>query len=202
MLLAIPIMRWVNLTRKDMKFIQMNHIRKMRLKMTYPMSNGKIGNRENLAEEEAMSFSEYEEFFEIWRFEECSELMQAVQRGDIMLFNKEQSKILWSMFVSPNVKHLMRMDMKVFSKIEYCDVDFDRKESADDLFYRFNELSDHPQYVFLFFGEKHLCITPYSLLQKYWNYCFLPSDETTIIITPQNKHFLFSYEERFFIVTR
>lgn len=166
------------------------------------MSNGKIGNRENLAEEEAMSFSEYEEFFEIWRFEECSELMQAVQRGDIMLFNKEQSKILWSMFVSPNVKHLMRMDMKVFSKIEYCDVDFDRKESADDLFYRFNKLSDHPQYVFLFFGEKHLCITPYSLLQKYWNYCFLPSDETTIIITPQNKHFLFSYEERFFIVTR
>ena len=149
-----------------------------------------------------MSFSEYEDFFEKWRFVECSELMQAVQCGDIIFFNKEQSKILWSMFVSPSVKHLMRMDMKVFSNIEYCDVDFDRKESADDLFYRFNELSDCPQSVFLFFGEKHLCITPYSLLQKYWNYYFLPSDETTIIITPQNKYFLFSYEERFFIVTR
>ncbi|MDA8481394.1 hypothetical protein NNO04_22450, partial [Citrobacter sp. Awk 4] len=80
-----------------------------------------------------MSFSEYEDFFEIWRFEECPDLMQAVKCGDIIFFSKEQSKTLWSMFVSSNVKHLMKMDMRIFSKIERYDVDFDRKESADEL---------------------------------------------------------------------
>ncbi|EGW1917086.1 hypothetical protein D1K53_22745 [Salmonella enterica] len=149
-----------------------------------------------------MSFSKGKDFFEMWRFEECPDLVRAVECGDIILFNQEQSKILWSMFVSSNAKHLMRMDMNIFSKIEHYDVDFDRKESADKLFCKFNELSGYPQSVFLFFSEKYLCITPYVTLQKYWNHYFLPSDETTIIITPKNSHFLFSYEERFFIVTR
>ncbi|ECV1173609.1 hypothetical protein ED387_22650, partial [Salmonella enterica subsp. enterica serovar Worthington] len=143
-----------------------------------------------------MSFSKDKNFFEMWRFEECYDLMRAVECGDIILFNKEQSKTLWSMFVSSNAKHLMRMDMNIFSKIEHYDVDFDRKESADELFCKFYELSGYPQSVFLFFSEKYLCITPYITLQKYWNYYFLPSDETAIIITPQNSHFLFSYEER------
>ncbi|EHP1086111.1 hypothetical protein KN938_003889, partial [Salmonella enterica subsp. enterica serovar Worthington] len=58
-----------------------------------------------------MSFSKDKNFFEMWRFEECYDLMRAVECGDIILFNKEQSKTLWSMFVSSNAKHLMRMDM-------------------------------------------------------------------------------------------
>ncbi|HFL5522389.1 TPA: hypothetical protein ACG4A5_003519 [Salmonella bongori] len=149
-----------------------------------------------------MSFSENKDFFEAWRFEECPDLMSAVEGGDIILFNKEQSKILWSMLISSNKKHLMEMDMNIFLKMERYDVDFDRKESADELFLKFSELSGCPQFVFLFFSEKYLCITPYYLLQKYWNYYFLPSDETTIITTAKNDYFLFSYEERFFIVTK
>lgn len=107
-----------------------------------------------------MSFSKDRDFFEMWRFEECPDLVWVVACGNITLFNQEQSKTLWSMFVSSNAKHLMRMDVNIFSKIEHYDVDFNRKESTDELL-------------------------------------FLPSDETTIIITPQNSHFLFSYEERF-----
>ncbi|WP_213355026.1 hypothetical protein [Citrobacter freundii] len=149
-----------------------------------------------------MSFSENKNFFEIWRFEECPDLMKAVECGEIIFFDKEQSKTLWTMFVSSNKRHLMELDMTVFSKIEQYDVDFDENKSAEDLFLKFDELSDRPQFVFLFFSEKYLCVTPYFLLKKYWNYYFLPSDETTIVITAKNEHFLFSYEERFFIVTR
>lgn len=151
-----------------------------------------------------MSFSENEskDFFEAWRFEECPDLMKAIECGDIVLFNKEQSRVLWSMLISSSKRHLMEMDMNIFSKIDHYDIDFDRKESANELFLKFDELSGHPQFVFLFFSEQYLCITPYYLLKKYWNYYFLPSDETTIITTIKNNHFLFSYEERFFIVTR
>ena len=149
-----------------------------------------------------MSFSDNKNFFESWRFEDSPDLKDAVKCGDIVLFDKEQSQILWSMFVSSNARHLMELDMNIFSRIEHYDVDFDEKESADELFFKFNEISGYPKYVFLFFSEKHLCITPYYLLQKYWNYYFLPSDETSIVITAKNDYFLFSYEERFFIVTK
>ncbi|EOU9560891.1 hypothetical protein ACOJCY_001958 [Cronobacter dublinensis] len=142
------------------------------------------------------------DFYEIWRFEECPELIKALDRGDIILFDKEQSKMLWSMFVSSNVRHLMRMDMNSFSKIESYDVDFEVKESANGLFSQFHEACDYPQNVFLFFSDKYLCALPYTIIHNYWNELFLPSDETTIVITPKNSHFLFSYEERFFIVTR
>ncbi|EIQ7160369.1 hypothetical protein LVP27_004446, partial [Citrobacter sedlakii] len=111
-----------------------------------------------------MSFSENRDFFEAWRFEDCPDLIDAVERGDILLFNKEQSRALWSMFVSSNKRHLMEMDMTVFSRMEHYDVDFDKKESVDELFLKFKELSECPQSVFLFFSEKYLCITPYYLL--------------------------------------
>lgn len=166
------------------------------------MLNGRIGNKEILTEGKEMCFSENKDFFESWRFENCPELMGAVECGDIIFFNKEQSQALWSMFVSSHARHLMELDMNIFSRIEQYDVDFDEKESADELFLKFNEISEHPGYVFLFFNEKHLCITPYYLLQKYWNHYFLPSDETSVVITAKNDYFLFSYEERFFIVTR
>ncbi|MGG8166424.1 hypothetical protein PGO42_06625 [Klebsiella aerogenes] len=185
-----------------MSFIQMNHIQGMLPKTIYNMLNGRIGNKEILTEGKEMCFSENKDFFESWRFENCPELMDAVECGDIIFFNKEQSQALWSMFVSSHARHLMELDMNIFSRIEQYDVDFDEKESADELFLKFNEISEHPGYVFLFFSEKHLCVTPYYLLQKYWNHYFLPSDETSIVITAKNDYFLFSYEGRFFIVTR
>jgi len=195
---------WVGGIKKDMSFTPLSRIQKTRLKITYRMLNGRIGSQEDLVEVKGMSFSENEskDFFEAWRFEECPDLMKAIECGDIVLFNKEQSRVLWSMLISSSKRHLMEMDMNIFSKIDHYDIDFDRKESANELFLKFDELSGYPQFVFLFFSEQYLCITPYYLLKKYWNYYFLPSDETTIITTIKNNHFLFSYEERFFIVTR
>lgn len=81
-----------------------------------------------------MCLSEDKVFFESWRFENCPELMDAVECGDIIFFNKEQSQALWSMFVSSNARHLMELDMNIFSRIEQYDVDFDEKESAMNYF--------------------------------------------------------------------
>lgn len=106
------------------------------------------------------------------------------------------------MLISSDKKHLMEMDIGFFSKIEQNNVDFSNKESATNIFRKFDKMIGHSKYVFLFFSESCLCITPFLLLQKYWNEFFLPSDETTIVTTAKNDSFLFSYEEKFFIATK
>ena len=149
-----------------------------------------------------MSFSDNWDFFEAWRFEECPELIRAVESGEIIFFSKKQSKILWSILISSDKKHLMEMDMGFFSKVEKNNVDFQNNKSADNIFEKFNEMISPSKFVFLFFSESYLCITPFSLLHKYWNEFFLPSDETTIVTTVGNDNFLFSYEESFFIAKK
>jgi hypothetical protein len=149
-----------------------------------------------------MSFFNDASFFEAWRFEKCPDLMKEVRSGRITFFDKAQSKTIWSMFVSQNENHLMAVNMDQFLNMDRYDVDFSDKKSANKLFSIFNDLSGYPEIVFLFFSEKYLCATPFFILQEYWNHLFLPSDETTIVITAKNSHFLFSFEERFFIATR
>ncbi|MFO6296774.1 hypothetical protein [Rahnella selenatireducens] len=153
-------------------------------------------------EEEDMCFSSEHDFYEAWRFEDCDDLMQAMHSGDIVFFNEKQSNILWSMFISPNERHMMKVGLKEVLKIDHYDVDFEDDKSASELFFDFEKVLPAISNVFVFFSAKCLCIAPYSLLKKYWNYFFLPSDETTVVVTESNSHFIFSYEERFFLVTR
>lgn len=149
-----------------------------------------------------MSFSNCELFYEGWRFEECAELTKEINSGEIVFFNEKQSSILWSIFVSQKCKHMMKMNMDEFSKIERYDVSFENKNSAGDLFSQFEKMAGKPLNALVFFGEKYLCSTPFYLLKKYWDHFFLPSDENTVVIAGDNKYFIFSYEERFFLVTR
>ena len=180
----------------------MNHILRMPPKIIFRISSGKIGNQVSQAEVEGMSFSNNEVFYEAWRFEECPELLKEIELGSIVFFSEKQSSILWSMYVSQNEKHMMKVDFKIFSNVEHYDVDFENKKSADKFFCRFQELAKNPLNVLVFFGEKYLCVTPFYLFKEYWNHFFLPSDENTVVVTEKNNHFIFSYEERLFIVTR
>ena len=153
-----------------------------------------------------MSFSinHWKEFDEIWRFEECAALFENVKFGNIVFFDKNQSNALWSMLISKKIKHLMEIKAcdNIFINEERYDVSFDDWSSSDNLFKRFFKRSHAPDLLFLFFGFNSACILKFSLLSKFWNEIFLPSDETTIAVDANSQTVLFSFENRFFIASK
>jgi len=150
------------------------------------------------------SSSYWQDFDEIWRFEECSELLENVKLGSVVFFNRDQSNALWTMLISKKIRHLMHNTIynNIFTNVEKYELSFDNKGSANVLFERFLERAGVPDILFLFFSINSACVLRFSLLREFWNEIFLPSDETTIAIDINSKTVLYSFEECFFIGTK
>jgi len=146
-----------------------------------------------------MSSFSYKDFFAIWCLEEDHDLMDKIRSGAITFFDEKQSRILYSMFISSEGKHIMEMgDDKFFNDEKYT-ISFDDKTSAIPVFKRFKERVRPRKPLVLFLNSASAMILEFDLLCEHWDTLFYPFEDAMLAIDVDSRTVLLSSEERFFI---
>jgi hypothetical protein len=128
-----------------------------------------------------------------WRFnsEDCS--LSDQEKQSIVFFDEKQSQRLWN--ISIPVKNLMELSDQNFVLHEKTILSFSKiDESANFFATRLANSS----FVWFFWGACAAAIVPRQVFLKSWDDFFYPSDEDSILLTPDCPKAIFSFEDAFF----
>lgn len=128
-----------------------------------------------------------------WRFNSEDCLLFDQEKQSIVFLDEKQSRRLWNIFIP--AKHLTELSDKNFvlhekTILSFCDVD----ESANFFASRLS----HSGFVWFFWSAVAAAIVPRQVFLKSWDDFFYPSDENSILLTPDCPKAIFSFEDTFF----
>lgn len=128
-----------------------------------------------------------------WRFNSEDCLLSNQEKQSIVFLDEKQSRRLWNIFIP--AKHLMELSDKNFvlhekTILSFCDVD----ESANFFASRLS----HSGFFWFFWSAVAAAIVPRQVFLKSWDDFFYPSDENSILLTPDCPKAIFSFEDNFF----
>lgn len=136
-----------------------------------------------------------EERFPIgWRFNanDCS--LNEKEKNDLILLDHADSIRLWRQYLP--VGSLRDFDEKNFTIIDKTLIDFNNQKES--VLYFSEKLNNINTIFFFWGGGSSAVITRKEVFIKGWDDFFYPSDEDSILIVPNKKIFISSFEETFF----
>ncbi|MGE6388592.1 DUF2947 family protein [Pseudomonas sp. NPDC078416] len=128
-----------------------------------------------------------------WRFNSEDCLLSDQEKQSIVFLDEKQSQRLWNTFIP--AKNLMELSNKNFvlhekTILSFGDINESKKFFASRL--------AHSSFVWFFWSACAAAIVPRQVFLKSWDDFFYPSDENSILLTPDCPKAIFSFEDTFF----
>lgn len=134
-----------------------------------------------------------EEYPIAWRFNSEDCLLSDQEKQSIVFLDEKQSQRLWGIFIP--AKNLMELSDKNFVLHEKTILSFSDIEASANFFA--SRLA-HSSFVWFFWSAVAVAIVPLQVFLKSWDDFFYPSDENSILLTPDCPKAIFSFEDTFF----
>ena len=131
-----------------------------------------------------------------WRFNSCDCNLTKQDIDKIVFLTKDASERLWRYYFCIN--NLMEINSDIFLLDKKIYLNFEDDKSCADFF---NANTSDAEILFFFWGKFSSAIVKKDVFIKSWDDFFYPSDENSLLLIPNTKKIIFSFNETFFCGT-